>query len=139
MHTRSKSDRISVKDLSFRVQTIIGRQTEVIRAQLKRNGITIFQGTAEFADAHTIEIQGEGAKVAIHGDRILMACGTRPAHNPEIPFDGKRILDTDQLSQIGSLPKELIVVGAGVVALEYAPFFAALGVEGTLCVERPVR
>jgi NAD(P) transhydrogenase len=129
---------ISVKDLSFRVQTIIGRQTEVIRAQLKRNGITIFQGTAEFADAHTIEIQGEGAKLAIHGDRILMACGTRPAHNPEIPFDGKRILDTDQLSQIGSLPKELIVVGAGVVGLEYASFFAALGVEVTLIDQRPV-
>jgi NAD(P) transhydrogenase len=129
---------ISVQDLSFRVQTIIARQTEVIRAQLRRNGITIFQGTAEFADPHTIEIQGEGAKLVIRGDHILMACGTRPAHSPEIPFDGKRILDTDQLSQIGSLPKELIVVGAGVVGLEYASFFAALGVEVTLIDQRPV-
>jgi NAD(P) transhydrogenase len=129
---------ISVQDLSFRVQTIIARQTEVIRAQLRRNGITIFQGTAEFADAHTIEIQGEDAKLAIRGDHILMACGTRPAHSPEIPFDGQRILDTDQLPQIGSLPKELIVVGAGVVGLEYASFFAALGVEVTLIDQRPV-
>jgi NAD(P) transhydrogenase len=128
---------ISVQDLAFRVQTVIARETEVIRSQLRRNGITIFQGTAEFADPHTIEVQSDGVKVAIQGQNILIACGTRPAHNPEIPFDGRRVLDTDQLSKIGGLPRELIVVGAGVVGLEYASFLAALGVEVTLIDQRP--
>src|ERR1700680_2680496 len=129
---------ISVQDLSFRVRSIVVRETEVIRAQLKRNGVTIFQGTAKFADAHTIEVHGDVDKIALHGENILIACGTRPAHNPDIPFDGKRIIDTDEFTSLGSLPRELIVVGAGVVGLEYASFLAALGVEVTLIDQRPV-
>ncbi len=129
---------VSVADLAFRVNAVIARETDVIRAQLKRNGITIFQGNAEFADAHTVEVQGDGAKVALRGENIMIACGTRTAHNADIPFDGKRIIDTDQLVQLAGLPKELIVVGSGVVGLEYASFLAALGVEVTLIDQRPV-
>ena len=129
---------ISVQDLSFRVGSIVARETEVIRAQLKRNGITIFQGTAHFADPHTVEVQGEGEKIALRGEHILIACGTRPARNPDIPFDGKRIVDTDEFTSLGGLPPDVIVVGAGVVGLEYASFLAALGVEVTLIDQRPV-
>jgi NAD(P) transhydrogenase len=137
--TRVRGDRdISLQDLSSRVNTIIGREVEVIRAQLKRNRISIFQGVAQFADPHTIEVQGDGEKIRLHGDNILIACGTRPAHSPDIPFDGKRILDTDGLSGLDGIPRELIVVGAGVVGLEYASFLAALGVEVTLIDQRPV-
>jgi NAD(P) transhydrogenase len=129
---------ISVQDLSFRVGSIVARETEVIRAQLKRNGITIFQGTAHFADPHTVEVQGESEKIALRGEHILIACGTRPARNPDIPFDGKRIVDTDEFTSLGGLPPDVIVVGAGVVGLEYASFLAALGVEVTLIDQRPV-
>ena len=129
---------ISMQDLAFRVNAVIERETDVIQAQLKRNGVAIFQGNAEFADPHTVEVQGEGPKVTLRGENILIACGTRTAPNPEIPFDGKRIMDTDQLVQLSALPRELIVVGAGVVGLEYASFLAALGVEVTLIDQRPV-
>jgi len=61
-----------------------------------------------------------------------------PARNPQIPFDDKRIVDTDSLSSIVGLPREIIVVGAGVVGLEYASFLAALGTEVTLIDQRPV-
>jgi NAD(P) transhydrogenase len=135
---RGGNGNISVQDLSFRVGSIVARETEVVRAQLKRNGITIFQGTAHFADPHTIEVQGEGEKIAIRGEHILIACGTRPARTPDIPFDGKRIVDTDEFTGLGGLPPDLIVVGAGVVGLEYASFLAALGVEVTLIDQRPV-
>jgi NAD(P) transhydrogenase len=133
---RGKND-ISVQDLSFRVRTIISRETEVIRAQLRRNGVQIFQGTAQFADPHTIEVQGDNDKTILHADHVLIACGTRPARNPEIPFDDKRIVDTDRISGMDGLPRELIVVGAGVVGLEYASFLAALGTEVTLIDQRP--
>ena len=134
---RGKND-ISVQDLSFRVRTIISRETEVIRAQLHRNGVQIFQGTAQFADPHTVEVQSDTDKTVLHGDHVLIACGTRPARNPDIPFDDKRIVDTDRLSEMNDgLPRELIVVGAGVVGLEYASFLAALGTEVTLIDQRP--
>jgi NAD(P) transhydrogenase len=128
---------VSVQDLSFRVNSIVSRETEVVRAQLRRNGITVFQGDARFLDPHTIEIGGEGDKAAIQGDNILIACGTRPARNPEIPFDGKRILDADEFTAISTLPREVIVVGTGVVGLEYGSFMAALGAEVTLIDQRP--
>ena len=128
---------ISVKDLAFRVQSVVARETDVIRAQLKRNGVCIYQGMAHFLDPHTIEIQGDTDKTVIRGEHVLIACGTRPAGNTEIPFDGKRVFDTDQINGLQGLPRELIVVGAGVVGLEYTSFMAAMGVEVTLIDQRP--
>ena len=133
---RGNSD-ISLQDLAFRVASIVSRETEVIHAQLRRNGVAIFQGTAQFADPHTIEVNGNSDKTTLHGENILIACGTRPARSAEIPFDGKRILDTDEFTGISALPRELIVVGAGVVGLEYASFMAALGAEVTVIDQRP--
>ncbi|MGA8555777.1 MAG: Si-specific NAD(P)(+) transhydrogenase [Candidatus Acidiferrales bacterium] len=133
---RGKNE-ISVQDLSFRVRSIVARETDVIRAQLRRNHVQIFQGSAQFVDAHAIEVQGDSEKAVIHGDHILVACGTRPARNPDIPFDDKFIVDTDRISGMEGLPRELIVVGAGVVGLEYASFMAALGTEVTLIDQRP--
>lgn len=128
---------ISVKDLAFRVQSVVVRETDVIRAQLKRNGVSIYQGLARFVDPHTIEIQGESEKTVIRGEHVLIACGTRPAGNTDIPFDGKLVFDTDQINTLQGLPRELIVVGAGVVGLEYTSFMAAMGVEVTLIDQRP--
>ncbi len=129
---------VSVHDLASRVTSIVSRETDVIRAQLRRNGVEIFQGMAQFVDAHTIEVQGESARVTLRGENFLIACGTRPARNADIPFDGKRIIDTDEFTCLGSLPREIIVVGAGVVGLEYASFMAAIGAEVTLIDQRPL-
>ncbi len=134
---RSRGD-ISVQDLSSRVHAIIGRETEVVRAQLKRNGVAIYQGDALFLDPHTVGIQGEGEGLRVKAEKILVACGTRPAHSPGIPFDNHRIIDTDHLADLVGLPKEIIVVGAGVVGLEYASFMAALGADVTLIDQRPI-
>ena len=133
---RGKGD-FSVQDLASRVTSIVSRETDVIRAQLRRNGVSIYQGMGQFADPHTVEVIGESDKVTLRGENVLIACGTRPARNTEIPFDGKRIIDTDEFTCLGSLPREMIVVGAGVVGLEYASFMAAVGVEVTLIDQRP--
>ena len=131
------TNEVSVQDLAFRVNAIVARETEVIRAQLRRNGIAVFQGTAQFAGPHTVEVECDGGRINLSGDHILIACGTRPAHHPDIPIDGQRIVDTDRVTGLSGLPRELMVVGAGVVGLEYASFFAALGVEVTLIDQRP--
>jgi NAD(P) transhydrogenase len=135
--SRSRGD-LPVQEISSRVNTMIGRETEVVRAQFKRNGVAIYQGSAHFLDPHTLEVQGESEGIEVKGEKILVACGTRPAHSPEIPFDNHRIVDTDHLSGLAHMPKEIIVVGAGVVGLEYASFMAALGADVTLIDQRPV-
>ena len=132
-------DTISVDDLSFRVQTVLSREQEVVRAQLKRNGVALIDGMARFLDPHSIEVEPPDGHERVEAGHVLIACGTRPARDPAIPFDGERVLDTDQLPRGGSLPREMIVVGAGagVVGVEYASMFTALGIRVTLIEQRP--
>jgi NAD(P) transhydrogenase len=118
---------ISVRDVASRVSVIIARETEVIRAQLRRNGIVIYQGSAHFLDPNTVEVQSDVEEIKLTAAKILVACGTRPAHSAEIPFDNHRIVDTDHLAELGGLPREVLVVGAGVVGLEYASLYGCVG------------
>ena len=131
-------DEITVQDLASRVGALVSRETELVRAQLRRNGIAIYEGSALFLDPHTLEVQGQGEKVQLKAEKIIVACGTRPAHSPDIVFDNHRIVDTDHLANLGRIPKEIMIVGAGVVGLEYASFMAAMGADVTLIDQRPV-
>ena len=130
-------DKISFRDLASRVLQVVEREIGVVRDQLRRNGIDLYAGTARFVDPHTLEVEGAGEVHILKGERILIACGTRPARHPDIPFDGKQILSSDQFFQIETIPKELIVVGGGVIGLEFASMLTALGVEITLIEQRP--
>ncbi len=131
------TENVSVQDLAYRVQTIVGRETEVIQSQLRRNGVSVYEGTAHFVDPHTIEIVSDNRTLTIHGEFILIACGTRPAHSANIQLDGQKILDSDQFIGICCVPREMIVVGSGVVGLEYGSFMAALGSKVTFVDQRP--
>ncbi|GEM_PF-3869122 len=117
-------------------ETVLERELAVVRAQLHRNGITTIYGSARFLDPHTIEAETREGPAILKSDYVLIACGTRPAHNPQIPFDGERIIDSDQLRQAKEIPREVIVVGAGVIGLEYASMMAALNIVVTIIDQR---
>jgi NAD(P) transhydrogenase len=125
-------DHITVKDLAFRVDAVVRREIEVIRAQLRRNDVEVLCGDARFVDAHTIEIESETEKVQVGAAFVVIACGTRPSHSPDIVLDGQRIVDSDQLLRVPVMHRNAIVLGAGVIGLEYASMLAALGVEITI-------
>src|SRR5262249_60426498 len=106
-------------------------------AQLARNKVTTIHGTARFVDPHTLEVTSKDGTRTVRGERILIACGTRPASTPDIPIDGKKIFNSDQLARVDQIPRHLIVVGAGVIGLEYASMLAALAAEATPTVHPP--
>lgn len=133
----SVKDNISMKDLVFRAQAVMAQEIEVIKAQLRRNQVTTLEGSARFIDTNTVEVVRDDASLMVKGEKILIACGTRPAHNEQMPVDGKRIFDSDQVHLLDELPRELVVVGAGIIGLEYASMFAAVGVRVTLLDQRP--
>ena len=93
-------------------------------------------GTARFADPHTLEVDGPEGTRRLSADFILIGCGSRPAHNPKVPVDGKSILDSDQIEGMERLHREAIIVGAGVIGLEYASMSAALGSRVTVIEQR---
>ncbi|HEV8231813.1 MAG TPA: Si-specific NAD(P)(+) transhydrogenase, partial [Thermoanaerobaculia bacterium] len=128
---------ISISDLAFRVQTVLAREVEIIRAQLKRNRVELVPGTARFLDAHALEVQGVAGTTRLLAEHVLIACGTRPAHSPTVPLDGRRVIDSDQLMRAERFPRELVVVGAGVIGLEYASMITALNVKVTIIEQKP--
>lgn len=122
-------DNISMQDLVFRADAVMAREIEVIKSQLRRNRVVVYEGNARFVDDHTVEVASDSGYTRLRGENFVLACGTRPAHDAQIPIDGKRIFDSDQVNGLQELPRELIVVGAGIIGLEYASMFAALGVK----------
>ena len=127
---------ISIADLMERVNTVVARETAVIREQLGRNGVTMIDGTARFRDPHTLQVEGKQTAQLVEADFVLIASGTRAARPPEIPF-GNGVIDADQVGQTNGIPRDLIVVGAGVIGLEYASMLTALGVRVTVIDQRP--
>jgi NAD(P) transhydrogenase len=129
-------DRITVSDLAARTQHVITRQTDVIRNQLARNHIAMLTGTGRFADAHAIWIDGgSGHDTKISSEKIIIAAGTRPARPDSVDFDDRTIVDSDGVINLEAVPRSMVVVGAGVIGMEYASMFAALGTKVTV-VER---
>jgi NAD(P) transhydrogenase len=129
-------DRISVQDLTHRVQAVIRHEVEIVRAQFKRNDIDLYSGEARFTGPHSLVVVSEEGVQRLDSDRFVIAVGTRPAHAAEVPLDGAKIFDSDQILDREKLPGSMIIVGAGVIGLEYASMFAALGCEVTLIDQR---
>ncbi|GAA2887124.1 Si-specific NAD(P)(+) transhydrogenase [Nonomuraea rubra] len=130
-------DEITVADLGMRTQHVIGREIQVIRSQLARNHVTVLHGTGRFLDEHTIGITGEEEK-KVTADRIVIATGTSPARPSSVEFDDRTVIDSDAILHLDKVPETLVVVGAGVIGIEYASMFAALGTKVTV-VERRER
>jgi NAD(P) transhydrogenase len=132
----SLKERVSKEDLSARVHTVLERELEVVRHQFRRNEVTVIQGSASFLDPHTIVAPTEAGDALLSAEKILIACGTRPARDPMIPFDGQTVIDAGELERLAEIPKDLIVVGAGVIGIEYASMCAALEVRVTIIEQR---
>jgi NAD(P) transhydrogenase len=130
-------DDITIADLLGRTQHVIGREIEVVRSQLFRNGVDLLHGTARFTSDHSVSIKAEhDGDRTITADKIVVATGTRPAHPPTVAFDERRILDSDGILLLDTIPRSLVVVGAGVIGIEYASMFAALGSRVTVVESR---
>ena len=127
---------IAVSDLSSRVGKVVEREMAVIKQQLSRNGVVITTGTARFTGPNSLEVEGNLETQVLTADYFLIACGTRPARTTEIPF-GRGVWDADELRQADTIPRDLIVVGAGVIGLEYASMMTALNVKVTVIDQRP--
>lgn len=120
---------IRMQDLQRQVESVAAHEMGVIEDQLDRNGIDILSGQARFLGPHSIEVVGESGRVVLETDKVLVASGTRPDQPAGIPFDGRRVFDSDQLLNIETVPRSMIVVGGGVIGIEYGIMFATLGVR----------
>jgi NAD(P) transhydrogenase len=130
-------DDITVTDLSARTHHVVAREIDVIRNQLARNHVALVIGSARFVDPHTLEVLSEnGNQQQISAEKIVVAVGTKPARPATVDFDGATIVDSDQILGLDKVPSSMVVVGAGVIGIEYASMFAALGTKVTVVEKR---
>ncbi|PYE36918.1 pyruvate/2-oxoglutarate dehydrogenase complex dihydrolipoamide dehydrogenase (E3) component [Rhizobium sp. PP-F2F-G38] len=126
-------EQISAEDLRRRLIITLDHEVEVLEHQFARNRVQHIRGRASFVDVNTMQIVKEdGEVVQITGTSILLAVGTKPFRPDYIPFDGKTVLDSDELLDIEELPRSMAVIGAGVIGIEYATIFSALDTAVTI-------
>jgi NAD(P) transhydrogenase len=134
---RVKKD-ITATDLQARLNITLEHEVEVLEHQFARNQVDTVIGEARFKDTQTIEVTGseDGEVFTFSADKFIIAVGTIPFRPDYIPFDGKNILDSDEILRIDDLPRSIAVIGAGVIGVEYATIFSALDVKVTLVEPR---
>jgi NAD(P) transhydrogenase len=130
-------DKITMADLGFRVNQVVKTEADVTQAQLARNGVELINARASFLDATHMRLENARGQSDIEAPVTLIATGTRPAVSPTVPLNGRTIISSDQILQMPEIPKTFIVVGGGVIGVEYACMFAILGVRVILIEKRP--
>ncbi len=127
-----KSD-ITVGEFMYRERAVVDAAWKQIEENLERHGVVRVQGQARFYDPHTVDVtRFKEVPRLITADVFLLATGSRPSHPSEIPFDGRIVVDSDDVLSLTAIPGRLVVIGGGVIGCEYASIFAALGVRVTL-------
>ncbi|MFD8812338.1 Si-specific NAD(P)(+) transhydrogenase [Streptomyces sp. NPDC059627] len=130
-------EEITVADLTARTQHVVSREVDVIRNQLSRNHVTLCSGTGRFIDPHTVALrEPNGNERLLSAEHIVIATGTRPARPDSVEFDGRTIMDSDNVLSVERVPRSMVIVGAGVIGMEYASMFAALGSKVTVVEKR---
>ena len=128
------SPELTVADFMFRERAVVARELELINESLGRYAVELVTGHARFAGPHAVAVTPPGgAEVrTLTADFFVVATGSRPNRPDDVPFDGETVFDSDTILQLPRMPRTMTVLGAGVVGIEYASIFAALGIAVTL-------
>ncbi len=124
-----------VREFLYRKDLVKKEMGKRAKHNLSKHGVDIYRGKARFHDPHTIIIDGEWEET-ISGAFILIATGSYPYHPSNVPFDFRRVHDSDSILNIKRFPSSICVLGAGVIGCEYATIFAAMGVKTYIVNDR---
>jgi NAD(P) transhydrogenase len=130
-------EKITMADLGSRVNQVIKTEVDVTQAQLSRNGVDVIYARASFLDATHIRTENARGQADMEAPIVIVASGTKPAVSETVPIDGRTIINSDQILQMRDLPRTMIVVGGGVIGVEYTCMFAILGTRVILVEKRP--
>lgn len=126
-------DNITAEDLTQRLQSTLSYEVEIIQHQLMRNNVDIIHGHARFKDEHSLTVEDiNGVVSEFSADYFLICVGTKTVRPKNVPFDGKTIVDSDEIINLEQIPKKLLVIGGGVIGIEYATIFKALDIDVTI-------
>ena len=128
---RAKHD-ITAEDLRKRLEITLHHEVEVLEHQFARNMVDTIMGSARFVDPNTLTVDSPDGVMTFTADRFVIAVGTKPYRPKHIEFDGENIVDSDEILDLTRIPRQLVVVGASVIGMEYASIFSTLDVKVTV-------
>jgi NAD(P) transhydrogenase len=127
----------TMEQLVQRVGRVVSREAEVVEDQLCRNDVELIRGAASFVDPHSLSVVSEAGRRTIRAAHVLIAVGTRPAEPAGVSADSSTLILSDHILELERLPRTMVVVGGGIIGIEYASMFAALGIQVTVVDKRP--
>lgn len=125
--------------VSFNFDTMMQRKEQVVKSLVdsvaglfKKNNITRIDGKARMTSAHMIEVEKDGQKQVIEAENVIIATGSEPIQLPFLPFDEKKVVSSTGVLSLPTVPKKMVVIGAGVIGVELASVYNRLGTEVTI-------
>lgn len=125
--------KVDMKKMIARKDDVIAQNTAGIAFLFKKNKIDSYQGVGSFVDKNTVKIvSSEGKEEQITGKNVIIATGSKPTALPFLPIDKKRIITSTEALSLQEVPKQLVVIGGGVIGLELGSVYARLGTKVTV-------
>ena len=117
-----------------RSRGVANKMSKGVQFLMKANKIQVFMGTGVFASKNELQVQDESGKETerIKAKHFIIATGARPRVLPNLPIDGKTIIDSEAAMTMEKQPKKMVIVGAGAIGVEFAYFYHTIGTEVTL-------
>ena len=124
--------RLNLQKMVTRKNQVVKTMTKGVGALLKSNGVTLVQGAASFVNPRTISVVHDGKKETYGAKHIIIATGSTVANIPTVSIDGENILSSKEILDIKTIPKDMVIIGGGVIGVEFATIFNALGTRVTI-------
>jgi len=116
-----------------RKDKVVGRLVEGIEFLFRKNGVNLVKGNARLVSKNEVMVtKADGTEEKLQADAIIICTGSSPARIPIFPYDGKRVLTSDEALNLREIPKSMIIVGAGVIGCEFGMFYNNMGTKVTM-------
>ena len=113
-------------------ESVVGKLTKGLAALAKARKVTVVEGKAQFASPHTLEVETKEGKKVVSFDHCIIAAGSQSARIPGFPYDDPRLMDSTGALELTDVPKRLLIIGGGIIGLEMATVYDALGSKVTV-------
>jgi len=128
-----KKPKIDINKLRDHKNKVIGKLTGGLAGLAKQRKVTVVNGYGKFTSANTIEVEaGDGSKQTVAFENCIIAAGSSVTKLPFIPWEDERVWDSTDALEVNNIPKRLLVVGGGIIGLEMATVYHALGAQVTV-------
>jgi dihydrolipoamide dehydrogenase len=115
-----------------RKNEVVNTQVKGVHTLLQAAKVEVKQGAGSLVDARTVKVSANGSEETVTGKAIILASGSEPAGIPGLRVDGQRILTSTEALQLSELPRTFLIVGGGVIGMEFASMLSSLGTQVTV-------